>query len=215
MKFIIISNDKLVSRLIEIELLVMYDSKVDIAVCTDIKDISQYSDENNLIIMDFDAFDPKAASLISKNVGIIAFGKNQIAGQRYCDVFLRRPFLLSVLRKMISEFNDGQGRMPEIHEKNKHVNNFKLVPEKMLAVIDGKNIFFSETEFKILEILYENRGKAVSRDCIAKLISGNKSNSVDVYVCMIRRKIDTPFDSRFIRTVRGEGYIFNDKSKID
>jgi len=60
-------------------------------------------------------------------------------------------------------------------------------------------------EYAILERLYARRGEAVTREELAALLGGG-GNSVEVYICKLRAKLEKPLGRRLILTVRGVGY---------
>ena len=66
-------------------------------------------------------------------------------------------------------------------------------------------------EFALLEYLMLNRGHCVPRiellESVWKMEQAQTTNIVDVYVNYVRRKLQDAPPGRFIRTVRGEGYM--------
>jgi len=75
------------------------------------------------------------------------------------------------------------------------------------VTIDDLPITLSATEFRLLDVLVASRGRIVSKDQIEeRLYTWNEeieSNTVEVYVSRLRRKLGYPM----IRTVRGLGYM--------
>ncbi len=73
--------------------------------------------------------------------------------------------------------------------------------------LSGKKLSFSVTEQKVLNLLYENRARAVSVQEIEAILGEQteKSNAVAVYLYRLRRKLEQDGVMR-IRTVRGAGY---------
>ena len=71
-------------------------------------------------------------------------------------------------------------------------------------------IALTTREFDLLEYLMRNRERVVRREAILDAVWGldylGASNIVDVYVGYLRRKIDKPFGTSTIRSVRGFGY---------
>ena len=65
-------------------------------------------------------------------------------------------------------------------------------------------------EFALLEALMRRPGEAVSRfdllECAWDDSYDNRSNIVDVYIGYLRQKVDRPFGTESIETVRGYGY---------
>ncbi len=74
----------------------------------------------------------------------------------------------------------------------------------------GNTIELSAKEYAILEYLLLNKNGVVSRNQIEEHVWSynyeGASNMVDVYIRYLRKKVDEPFDTPLIRTVRGVGY---------
>ncbi len=76
----------------------------------------------------------------------------------------------------------------------------------------GVPITLALQEFALLEYLLKNRGSVVSREMLARdvwKVSYKQSpfrNIVDVTVSRLRRKIDEPFESNLLETIRGVGF---------
>jgi DNA-binding winged helix-turn-helix (wHTH) protein len=71
------------------------------------------------------------------------------------------------------------------------------------------------TEMRLIEYLMRRAGQTVSRaDLIQHVWSidvGDDTNRIDVYVRRLRHKIERdPVAPRYLRTVRGAGYVFQD-----
>ncbi len=79
---------------------------------------------------------------------------------------------------------------------------------------DGVEIELSGAEFDLLKVLAERPGRVLSRDMLLNLLKGYERDpfdrSVDNRVVRLRRRIEPdPAHPVFLRTVRGEGYMFN------
>jgi len=74
----------------------------------------------------------------------------------------------------------------------------------------GKTIELTPKEYSLLEYLATNPGRVFSRTMIIEHVWDQSfeglTNIVDVYVRHLRRKVDDPFPTKLIRTVRGVGY---------
>jgi two-component system copper resistance phosphate regulon response regulator CusR len=75
---------------------------------------------------------------------------------------------------------------------------------------DGKKIELTSKEFALLVYLASNAGRVLSRTMIVEHVWDESfeslTNIVDVYVRHLREKIDDPFPTKLIHTVRGVGY---------
>ena len=69
-------------------------------------------------------------------------------------------------------------------------------------------------EFELLQALMENRSIVLSRERLLDMVWGyeyvGETNVVDVYIRYLRAKLDDAFGVKYIRTVRGVGYVFRD-----
>ncbi len=73
----------------------------------------------------------------------------------------------------------------------------------------GRDIALSAREYTLLEFLVHHAGQVVTRDQLAEHVWGDtevESNVFDVYIRYLRQKIDAPFGTPLIHTVRGVGY---------
>ena len=73
----------------------------------------------------------------------------------------------------------------------------------------GREIALSTREYTLLEYLMHHAGQVVTRELLAEHVwsdSDVESNVIDVYVRYLRNKIDAPFGTALIQTVRGAGY---------
>jgi two-component system OmpR family response regulator len=78
-----------------------------------------------------------------------------------------------------------------------------------------EEIGLSAKEFALLEAFMRRPGAVLSRfDLLERAWEydyENRSNVVDVYVRYLRNKVDRPFGTDTIETVRGAGYRFRDE----
>lgn len=76
-------------------------------------------------------------------------------------------------------------------------------------------IDLTKTEFDLLELLMSNAGVVLDRDLIYQRIWDiafeTTSNSLDVYIGYLRRKIEGEGESRLIHTMRGVGYVLRER----
>ncbi len=81
------------------------------------------------------------------------------------------------------------------------------------ALRGGQRVKLSTKEFALLEYLMRNPNIVLSRTMIGQHVwdmnFDSDSNVIDVYVSMLRRKIDRDFATRLIHTVVGAGYLLS------
>jgi DNA-binding response OmpR family regulator len=85
---------------------------------------------------------------------------------------------------------------------------------------DRAEVDLSAAEFDLLKVLAERPGRVLSRDVLLDLLKGYERDpfdrTVDIRVGRLRRKIEPdPANPVYVRTVRGEGYMFNPRGDIN
>jgi DNA-binding response OmpR family regulator len=94
------------------------------------------------------------------------------------------------------------------------ISNLELDTIGKTVTRDGQRIELTAKEFALLEYLMINRNRVVSRaDILEKVWQTNfdpGSNTVEVYINFLRRKIDKNFSPKLIHTVVGMGYVLRE-----
>lgn len=124
------------------------------------------------------------------------------------DDYLTKPFafdeLLARLRALL--------RRPRGHEEKTQLKagNLEMDLIGRRVTVGKEEISLSQKEFSLLEFLIRNRGKVVSRTQIAEHVwdmhFDPMSNTIDVFINFLRKKIDLEREKSRIETVRGAGY---------
>jgi two-component system, OmpR family, response regulator len=123
------------------------------------------------------------------------------------DDYLVKPFsfdeLLARLRALARR---GAAERPAVLE----AGDLRLDPATRKASRGGSEIALSQKEYALLETLMRRPGVALSRLQLLEHAWDdtyeNRSNVIDVYIGYLREKIDRPFGTDTIETVRGVGY---------
>lgn len=132
------------------------------------------------------------------------------------DDYLAKPFgpreLLARLRALIRR---GQS-LPEtpVATSTTLFGPFVLDRAAYRLMRDGEDVQLTGAEFDLLSALAERPNRVVSRDDLVTLLKGFDRDpfdrSIDIRVTRLRRKIETnPARPVYVRTIRGEGYLFN------
>ena len=128
------------------------------------------------------------------------------------DDYVVKPFALDELLARLRAFErrsaTGQARGVLRFE------DLELDRDAMTARRGSRPIELSRTEYQLLELLLANPKRVLSRDVIFEKVwgydFGPDSNSLDVYIGYLRRKLETSGEKRLIHTVRGVGYVMRD-----
>ncbi|MCB0396401.1 MAG: response regulator transcription factor [Flavobacteriales bacterium] len=126
------------------------------------------------------------------------------------DDYLVKPFefreLLARVRALTRRTGPGQAATNQLK-----VADLTLDLDKKVAIRGDKTITLTAKEFGLLEYLMRNRGRVVSRVDIAEKVwditFDTGTNVVDVYVNLLRKKIDRDFPEKLIETRVGMGYV--------
>ncbi|MCC6342483.1 MAG: response regulator transcription factor [Bryobacterales bacterium] len=91
----------------------------------------------------------------------------------------------------------------------------ELDRESCRVRLEGESLALTATEFRLLEFLMSRPGVVFSREQLLDAVWGHDravtDRTVDVYILRLRQKIEPDAaSSRFIRSVRGFGYSFNE-----
>jgi DNA-binding response OmpR family regulator len=123
------------------------------------------------------------------------------------DDYLGKPFDLAVLAARARALLRRNERRPSQELK---CGNLRLDPARRAAWRDGRELELTAREFAILEALLKRSGGVTSREEILEEAWGEReepmSNTIDVLIGRLRRKVDLPGQPSRIEAVRGMGY---------
>ncbi len=88
----------------------------------------------------------------------------------------------------------------------------RISPETHTAALGDKALTLTRTEFELLLVLARAKGRVKSRDQLFEELRGSEwevfDRAIDMHISSLRRKLgDDPKEPRFIKTVRGVGYM--------
>jgi len=123
------------------------------------------------------------------------------------DDYLPKPFDLD---ELLARLRALHRRSSYEEETVTQVGDLRVDPGSRRVFRGEEEIELSAREFDILQLLVGRAGKVVSRFTILDEVwdgeTDLRSNVIDVYLATIRSKIDKPFGTNTITTVRGAGY---------
>lgn len=127
--------------------------------------------------------------------------------------YMTKPFeieeLLARIRAQLKQNEIGQNSKQE----EMIFKNIKLLPSSREVFIDGEDVYLTQKEYDLFYYLLSNKNQVLSREQIIESVWGydyfGDTNTVDVYVRYLRKKIDQESPS-IISSVRGIGYMIKD-----
>jgi DNA-binding response OmpR family regulator len=123
------------------------------------------------------------------------------------DDYLTKPFAFEVL---LARLRAVSRRGPVAQSICLQCGGLSLDTSSRRVTRDGLPISLTPKEYQMLELLLRNAGRPVSRGVILETVWGFDSeieeNTVEAFIRLLRNKVDVPFASRLIHTIRGFGY---------
>lgn len=123
------------------------------------------------------------------------------------DDYLTKPFELGELLARVRALARRNS------ENKSTLKNGTLVMDLITRNVsrDGVKIELTTKEFSLLEFFMRHLDRVLDRNAIARQVWGTEfdpdSNVIDVYINHLRKKIDSPFPRKFLKTVVGQGYV--------
>jgi two-component system OmpR family response regulator len=123
------------------------------------------------------------------------------------DDYLTKPFSLrELLARLRALMRRGAAERPAVLE----VGDLRLDPASRRVWRGEQEVMLSQKEFALLEALMRRSGEVLTRLDLLEAAWDqsyeNRSNIVDAYVRRLRQKMDRPFSTHTLETVRGAGY---------
>jgi DNA-binding response OmpR family regulator len=129
------------------------------------------------------------------------------------DDYLTKPF----------SFNELLARIHAIIRRDKGVSypsrlqvaNLTLEPEGHRVFREKTKIELTPKEYALLEFFMRHRGEIITRTMISEKVwdvhFDTSTNIIDVHVSHLRNKIDKDFEPKLLHTVKGVGYVLEDR----
>ncbi len=128
------------------------------------------------------------------------------------DDYLVKPFAFAeLLARIRTVLRRAATRRPELIR----IADLEIDVARQRVSRSERRIDLTAKEFLLLSLLARRAGEALSRTLIAQEVWDMNfdpgTNVVDVHVRRLRAKVDEPFERKLIHTVRGVGYVLEDR----
>jgi len=129
------------------------------------------------------------------------------------DDYLVKPFVFSELMARIYALIRRATRATE--PTTLTVGDLKMDIARRKVSRGGKEIELQPKEFALLEYLMCNTGRVISKTMIMEHVwdynFDPQTNVVEARICRLRDKVDRPFGLNLIHTIRGVGYVLEER----
>ena len=130
------------------------------------------------------------------------------------DDYLVKPFDFSeLLARVRTILRRGPVRQAEVLR----VADLQLDSPRRRASRAGTKLDLTAKEFSLLELLVRRQGEPLSRTLIVEQVwdvnFDSDSNVLEVAIRRLRSKVDDPFSQKLIHTVRGVGYVLEERAE--
>lgn len=129
------------------------------------------------------------------------------------DDYLIKPFAFSeLLARIHSLLRRSQTVLDEVIQ----ISDLKIQVEKYKAYRNGMKLNLTAKEFMLLLLFAQHQGEVLSRSFIAEQVwdinFDTETNAIDVAIKRLRNKVEIIPSSRLIHTVRGIGYVLEERA---
>lgn len=137
--------------------------------------------------------------------------------QEGADDYLVKPFAFSeLLARVQALLRRGTPQRAEQGTNRMQLADLELDLLRRRAARGGQRLDLTAKEFQLLTLLLQRCGEVLSRTVIAEQVwdmnFDSDTNVVEVAVRRLRSKLDDPFDKKLLHTVRGMGYVLEDRT---
>ncbi|WP_016780067.1 heavy metal response regulator transcription factor [Pseudomonas fragi] len=130
------------------------------------------------------------------------------------DDYLAKPFAFSELLARVRSLLRRGSNTPQ--ETNLQLADLRLDLIRRRAERNGQRIDLTAKEFSLLELLLRRQGEVLPKSLIASQVwdmnFDSDTNVIEVAIRRLRLKIDDSHEQKLIHTVRGMGYVLEERS---
>ncbi|MBI4100169.1 response regulator transcription factor [Candidatus Microgenomates bacterium] len=218
MRLLIVDDDRRIARVLERS---FRDEGLAVDLSFDGEDGNFLATTEDYDIIILDLMLPKMNGLtICQNIRmagiktpiLILSARNSVDDKEQClnagaDDYLEKPFsfreLNARIHALIRRATPGSANILK-------VDDLELDPIRHLTRRSGQELTLSPKEFAILEYLMRHKDEVITRTKLLEHVwdynFDSMSNVVDVFIASLRKKIDSGFPQKLIKTIHGVGF---------
>ncbi|GGB92566.1 DNA-binding response regulator [Marinobacterium zhoushanense] len=130
--------------------------------------------------------------------------------------YLVKPFAFSELLARIR--NQLRRNTPSVEPTTLLLADLEVDMIRRRVIRSGQRINLTAKEYTLLEFMLRRRGEVLSRSLIASQVwdmnFDSDTNIIEVAIRRLRSKIDDPFPTKLIHTLRGMGYVMDESTRL-
>jgi|GEM_PF-2943732 len=104
-------------------------------------------------------------------------------------------------------------------EEKLTLGDLTIYPEEFYVERRGKPVKLRKKEYQLLELLAMNKNKVMNRNTLLEYVWNyniqTMTNTLEVHMSSLRRKIDAGYENKMLQTVHGLGYKLCDNSRSE
>ena len=133
------------------------------------------------------------------------------------DDYITKPFnpveMLARVRSQIRRYTKLGGNTSVNNENLLTIGGISLNDASKIVTVDGETVSLSPTEYEILKLLMQNKGRVMSQkeiyESVRNELAFGAENTIAVHIRHLREKIEiNPSEPRYIKVVWAHGYKF-------
>ncbi len=141
----------------------------------------------------------------------ISYGSGQNIAAGWADAQIEYPFSGRELLEKIEKFETKyEAKVSE----SLMLGDLEIHPNSYEAFRKGKKLRLRKKEFQLLEFLLRNKNRVINRHTILEYIwsysTQAMTNTLDVHISSLRKKIDGDYKFKMLKTIHGAGYKLSD-----
>ncbi|WP_317994613.1 response regulator transcription factor [Vulcanimicrobium alpinum] len=131
------------------------------------------------------------------------------------DDYVTKPFSLGEIMARIKARLRRVEVDAEERDESITAGDITIDPSRQRLVVRGREVSLAPKEFRLLNVLMENRGRIVTRQMLLEKVWGydfeGEHQTISVHIRWLREKIEVdPNNPRHIITIRSRGYMFRE-----